>query len=38
MRDVENDPKVCDKDEEGNVAAKNQKGSTLAEIMDADDE
>lgn len=37
MKDVDHDSKVSDKDVDGIVTAKNQKGSTLAEIMAVDD-
>jgi len=35
MRVVDNDPKVCNKNKDGDVTAKNQEGSTLAAITDA---
>jgi len=38
MKNVDSDPKVCNKDKDGNVTAKNQTGSTLAEIMESEDE
>ena len=37
MKNVDYDSKVCDKDKDGNLTAKNQAGSTLAEIMESED-
>lgn len=38
MKDIKVDPKVCDKNKDGDVTTKNQAGSTLDEIMESEDE
>lgn len=38
MNNIGHDPKVCDKNKDGDVTAKNQKRATQKEIMESEDE